>query len=58
MQFLKNSCSESFNNFRPFSELKQGRNNFNWGSISEENNFNSKAGLTLVARMPVVMSAS
>lgn len=53
------SYSESFNYFGPSIYLKKGRNNVNWCShMIEEKNFNSKVGLILVARMPVVMLAS
>lgn len=61
MQFLKNNVLAILKAsiILDPSHLKKGRNNFNWCShITEENNFNSKVGLILVARMPVVMSAS
>lgn len=47
---------ENFNNLGPFTNLKKGRNNCNWCSHIIENSFNFKE--SLVARMPVVMSAS
>lgn len=49
---------ESFNNLEAMTNLKKGRNNCNWCSHIIENNFNFKVSLVLVARMPVVMSAS